>query len=107
VTFTSVATAVCRSILGSTCTTGSIINRPNIAVVLSGIPPGSCCVQSQDGTDDANLPWAEGARLVKWIVLLEVPGLRANESRKKAVKRDNLYIKDASGRESTLPDKPA
>ena len=48
--------------------------------------------QSQDGTDDANLPWAEGARLVKWIVLLEVPRLRADESRKKAVKRDDLYI---------------
>jgi hypothetical protein len=42
-----------------------------------GSPPRSCCVQSQDGTDGAHLPWAEGARPVKWLGLLEVPGLRA------------------------------
>ena len=29
------------------------------------------------GTDGAHLSWAEGVRLVKWLVLLEVPGLRA------------------------------
>ena len=35
-TLISAATAVCRSTLGPTCTTGSIIIRPNIAFILSG-----------------------------------------------------------------------
>src|SRR5271169_6035671 len=35
-TFISAATDVCRSTPRPSCTTGSIINRPNVAIVLSG-----------------------------------------------------------------------
>src|SRR5271169_4422242 len=56
-----------------------------------GSPPRSCCVQSQDGTDGSHLPWEEGARPFKWLVLLEVPGLRAGMRAETIVKLNDLY----------------
>src|SRR5271166_342084 len=54
-TFISVAIAVCRSRPGSSCTTGSTIICPNIAVILSGQSAQVVLCRKQDGENDAHL----------------------------------------------------